>query len=138
MGDGDATVTVRVTLPVLEGSGGATDDALVGAELRRLWVIEQVRLHRVGVARGAVLASSARLSLGLALPIVAAFGLLHGNAHGLEPAAGNGALRYAVGLLLATAALHGAGVLGAMKLSAVPVRIAGGAMAAAMVLAILV
>ena len=44
MDDGDATVTVRVTLPVLEGSGGATDDALVGAELRRLWVIEQVRL----------------------------------------------------------------------------------------------
>ena len=60
MGDGDATVTVRVTLPVLEGSGGATDDALVGAELRRLWVIEQVRLHRVGVARGAVLAGVSR------------------------------------------------------------------------------
>lgn len=87
---------------------------------------------------GALVAASARLSLGLALPVVAAFGLLHGNAHGLELAEGSGALGYAAGFLVATAALHGLGALGALRLSALPVRIAGGAMAAAMVLAILV
>ena len=79
---------------------------------------------------GALVASSARLSLVAALPLVAAFGLLHGNAHGLELADGTGAFGYALGFLAATAALHGAGVVGALRLAALPVRIAGGAMAA--------
>lgn len=86
---------------------------------------------------GALVAASARLSLLAALPLVAVFGLLHGNAHGLELAGGNGAAGYALGCLVATAALLGAGLLGAVRLAAPPVRIAGGAMATVMLAVVL-
>lgn len=117
--------------------GGMALGGVLGMEGIGLPMVEGGILASV-IVLGVLVASAARVSLGLALPIVAAFGVLHGNAHGLELADGNGALGYAAGFLLATAALHGAGVLGALKLSALPVRIAGGAMAAAMVLAVLV
>ncbi len=117
--------------------GGMAVGGVLGMEGIGLPLVEGGILASV-IILGALVASSARLSLGLALPVVAAFGALHGNSHGLELAEGNGALGYAAGFLVATAALHGAGVLGALRLAATPVRIAGGAMAAAMVLAILV
>ncbi|NKC30061.1 HupE/UreJ family protein [Falsiroseomonas selenitidurans] len=86
---------------------------------------------------GALVAGATRLPLRVGLPLVAAFGLLHGNAHGLELAAGTGAPGYALGFLLATAALHGAGLLAARHLALLPVRLAGGAMAAVMLAVIL-
>ena len=90
------------------------------------------------IVLGALVAGAARVSLATALPLVAAFGLLHGNAHGLELAQGQGGLGYALGFLLATAALHGAGLLGALRLAAPSVRIAGGAIAAAALAIVLV
>lgn len=81
---------------------------------------------------GVLVAASARLSLAIAVSLVAVFGLLHGHAHGTE-LGGQGALGYALGFILATAALHGLGVFGARVITnQLFVRVAGGAMAALM------
>jgi predicted HTH domain antitoxin len=48
------TLTVSVELPFPTG-GASADPAALSAELRELWIIEQVRLHRIGVGRGAEL-----------------------------------------------------------------------------------
>ncbi len=48
-----------------------------------------------------------RLPLATAAPLVALFGVLHGHAHGTEGAG----LGFAIGALVATAALHGVGLL---------------------------
>ncbi len=55
---------------------------------------------------GAALAFALRAPLALGLPLVAAMGLAHGAAHGLE---GSGA-GFGLGMLAATAALHGLGL----------------------------
>ena len=111
--------------------GGVLGIAGIGLPMVEAGILASV------IILGTLVAASARLSLLAALPLVAVFGLLHGNAHGLELAEGNGALGYALGFLAATAALHGAGVLGALRLAALPVRIAGGAMAAVMLAVVL-
>ena len=55
------------------------------------------------------MALALRPSLAFALPVVAVFGVMHGHAHGAEgPATGLAA--YAAGFLLATGALHLAGI----------------------------
>ena len=54
----------------------------------------------------AAVALSLRAPLALALPLVAVFGAAHGAAHGME---GSG-LGFGAGFLIATAALHGAGL----------------------------
>jgi len=81
---------------------------------------------------GALVGAAGRLPASLALPMVAAFGLRHGHAHGTE--AVGGAFGYEAGFLLATAALHGAGLLlaagAAQRGQQVALRIAGGASAA--------
>lgn len=81
---------------------------------------------------GALVAAAARFPLVVAVPLVAVFGLLHGHAHGTEMV-GQGALGYAAGFILATAALHGLGLFGARAITnQLIVRVAGGAMAALM------
>jgi urease accessory protein len=81
------------------------------------------------VVLGGLVALLARVPLGVAVAIGAGFGLLHGHAHGTEMV--GGALGYATGVLLATAALHGAGLLvgraaGGAGMTLVP-RLAGAA-----------
>ncbi|MFT4014985.1 MAG: HupE/UreJ family protein [Paracoccus sp. (in: a-proteobacteria)] len=61
------------------------------------------------VVLGLAVALALRPSLGLALPMVAAFGVMHGHAHGAEGPAG-GLAAYAAGFVLATGALHLAGI----------------------------
>lgn len=51
-------ITVTVELP--RGHVVATDATALGAELRALWAVEQVRLKRVGVGKGAELAGLPR------------------------------------------------------------------------------
>lgn len=80
------------------------------------------------VVLGALACVTARLPLAIGAPLVALFGLLHGHAHGTEMA--GGALAYGFGMLVATAALHGIGLLlasGAGDARRVAVRVAGGA-----------
>ncbi|HEY7607942.1 MAG TPA: HupE/UreJ family protein [Alphaproteobacteria bacterium] len=65
---------------------------------------------------GAVVAAAARPPLWIAAPLVGAFALFHGLAHGSElPAAANAAA-YAAGFVAATALLQGAGLTLALAL----------------------
>jgi len=57
---------------------------------------------------GVLAALAVRVPLGMAAPLVGLAGLLHGHAHGVE--AGALEVTYALGALVATAALHGAGL----------------------------
>jgi urease accessory protein len=61
------------------------------------------------IALGAAILAAARPPLVPALAALALFGLAHGQAHGLEAPALGGPL-YALGFLVATAALHGLGL----------------------------
>lgn len=81
---------------------------------------------------GLVVAVAARPPLRAAMVVTAGFALFHGFAHGAEM--GDAAMSaYAAGMLLATALLHGAGLIGAMlsQQVATPVltRAAGAAVA---------
>lgn len=59
---------------------------------------------------GGLVALAVRLPVGGLVALGAAFGLVHGAAHGVETG-GAGILGFAAGMLVATALLHGAGVL---------------------------
>lgn len=60
------TLTVSVELPV--GAGAiAPDSQAIGQELRRLWIIEQVRAKRIGVGKGAELSGMPRAAFMQAL-----------------------------------------------------------------------
>jgi predicted HTH domain antitoxin len=47
-------------LPWSATGDAAPDPAVVGEELRLLWMVEQVRLHRIGVGKAAELAGMPR------------------------------------------------------------------------------
>lgn len=83
------------------------------------------------VVLGALIGAAGRLPAAFALPMVAAFGLLHGHAHGTE--AVGGAFGYEAGFLIATALLHGAGLLlaagAAQGQGRIALRVAGGSAA---------
>lgn len=94
------------------------------------------------VVLGALVASSAKFRLDASAALVAAFALFHGYAHGTEIAPGANGYAYGAGFVLATAALHAAGIgagllLTAATKKAAAVRIGGGAVAAAGVAMIL-
>ncbi len=80
---------------------------------------------------GLLIALAVRLPLAAALPLVGLFALFHGAAHGDEMPPDASGLTYAAGFLLATAALHAAGIglgLGFNRLADAPlVRFAGAA-----------
>lgn len=99
---------------------------ILGAAGVQLPAVEPMILAS-SVILGLAVALALRPSLGVALPVVAAFGVMHGHAHGAEgPASGLAA--YAAGFLLATGALHLAGIgLGRLGVT----RILGGLTAAA-------
>lgn len=85
---------------------------------------------------GALIAAAARFPLVVGMLVTGAFALFHGHSHGTEiPAAASG-LFYSFGFLLATAALHAAGIAGASALArrepnAAYVRLAGASIALA-------
>lgn len=59
---------------------------------------------------GVLVALASRLPLVASMALVGVFALFHGYAHGAEMAAEASALWYSLGFMLATAALHGAGI----------------------------
>jgi predicted HTH domain antitoxin len=63
------TLTVSVELPLSAGEGASPDPTVVGDELRLLWIIEQVRLQRIGVGKGAELAGLPRAAFMQALGV---------------------------------------------------------------------
>ncbi|BBE72781.1 HupE/UreJ family protein [Oharaeibacter diazotrophicus] len=74
---------------------------------------------------GAVIAADRGLALPAVVGLVAAAGLVHGNAHGLEIPSAAAGLTYMTGALLASAALHGAGALAALRLRAAGLVVRG-------------
>ncbi len=80
--------------------------------------VEQGILASV-MALGLLVAFAVRAPLAVGAMVIGAAGLLHGFAHGAEAPLTGGGENYALGFVLATAALHGAGVfatLGALRL----------------------
>ncbi|WP_237212974.1 HupE/UreJ family protein [Falsiroseomonas oryziterrae] len=76
------------------------------------------------IVLGSLVASAVPMALGLAVPLVTGFGLVHGHAHGME--ASTGGLSFVVGFVFSTLRLHATGLL----LAATPhrcraVRLAG-------------
>ena len=67
---------------------------------------------------GAMVALRARVPAAAACILVAGFGLFHGFAHGMEAPADASGLSYMTGFVLATALLHGIGVLAGLRLGA--------------------
>lgn len=65
---------------------------------------------------GLCVAFALRLHANLAMALIGVFALFHGHAHGMEIAHLDAPYAYAGGLLLATALLHGAGLLGGLAL----------------------
>lgn len=82
------------------------------------------------MALGLAAALALRPGLALALPVVAAFGLFHGQAHGAEAPEAGLAL-YALGFAATSAALHGAGLVLGLRLRPALVRGLGAATALA-------
>ena len=88
------------------------------------------------VVLGAALMLALRPALPLAVAAVALFGAAHGAAHGAE-GPGSGLVPYALGFVLSTAALHGAGLALARRVAPVVARVlGGGALVAGMALAL--
>ena len=94
-------------------------------------MVEPVILASV-IAFGAAAALALRVDLWVAVGAVALFGLAHGNAHGSELGVA-GALPFAAGFVVATAALHAAGAGIGLALARLPMaaRALGGAAALA-------
>lgn len=84
---------------------------------------------------GAVIAAAYRAPVWLACALVGVFGLFHGYAHGQELPTASDPVAYGLGFVLATGALHGAGILvGLLNRRAegrTATRLLGGAIAAA-------
>jgi len=81
---------------------------------------------------GVLIAAAIRLPLAASLALVASFALFHGYAHGAEMPPDASGLRYALGFMLTTAALHLSGIGMARWLdgTAHRMRLAGAAIAA--------
>jgi urease accessory protein len=62
------------------------------------------------IVLGSVVAFEVRPSLAVAALIVGAFAIFHGHAHGTELPAGQSALLYSIGFVVATGALHAVGI----------------------------
>ena len=69
------------------------------------------------VVLGCLLAFRLQLTTVMAMAIAGGFALFHGYAHGAEMAHGASGLAYGLGFVLATALLHGAGILAGMGLA---------------------
>lgn len=83
------------------------------------------------VVVGAALAFTRRAPLGVAAALLATFGTFHGFAHGAESAAASLLTTYGLGLLTATAALHGLGLLAGRCTSSLAMRMTGAAIGSA-------
>lgn len=101
---GRARWVLPLTFVAVMGVGGALGTAGVRFPLVEAGIASSV------VALGLLIACAARWPMAISAPLVGAFALLHGHAHGTElPAAASGSA-YAAGFVTATAMLHGAGL----------------------------
>jgi urease accessory protein len=90
--------------------GGALGMAGLGLPLVEIGITLSI------VVIGALVAFRLKLPTVLAMTIVGVFAIFHGHAHGTEMAPGASGLGYGIGFVVATALLHGAGILAGMGL----------------------
>jgi urease accessory protein len=93
-----------VTFPIVMAFGGFL--GLIGIPLAGV----EIGIALSGVLLGAMVLFELRAPLYLAAALVGVFGLYHGHAHGAELPPGEDGLLYSLGFVLATGALHAAGI----------------------------
>jgi urease accessory protein len=93
-----------VTFPLVMAFGGFL--GLVGVHLPG----SEIAIAMSGVCLGAAVLTELKPPLWAAGVLVGVFGLFHGYAHGSELPPGENALLYSLGFVLATGALHAAGI----------------------------
>jgi urease accessory protein len=118
---GRALIAYPVTFLAAMLAGG-----LIGVGGAELPVVEPAILASV-IVLGALVALAFRVPMAVSVAGLALFGLAHGYAHGVE---GPGSTGYALGFVIATAALHGLGIALA-RLGIPATRALGGAVAVA-------
>ncbi len=93
-----------VTFPMVMAFGGFL--GLIGIPLPGV----EIGIALSGVLLGAMVLLEVKAPLYVAAALVGVFGLYHGHAHGAELPPGENGLLYSLGFVLATGALHAAGI----------------------------
>jgi urease accessory protein len=93
-----------VTFPMMMAFGGML--GLMGIPVPGI----EVGIAISAVVLGGLILREARLPLTGALLVVAFFAIFHGHAHGTELAAGQNAMLYSLGFVIATGTLHAVGI----------------------------
>jgi urease accessory protein len=93
-----------VAFPMLMAVGGML--GLIGVPLPGV----EVGIALSAVVLGALVLGRVRLPLAAAVVVVALFAVFHGHAHGTELQAGQNAMLYSLGFVIATGLLHGVGI----------------------------
>lgn len=113
-----------VVFPMLMAIGGML--GLIGMPLPGV----EIGIALSAVVLGALVLGRIRLPLAAAVVIVGFFAVFHGHAHGTELPAGQNALLYSLGFVMATGLLHAVGItIGLMQrwnLGGQVLRVAGG------------
>ena len=122
-----AIYLLPVVFPLVMAFGGAL--GILGVPLPHV----EIGIAVSAVVLGAMVALAARPHLAVAAALVGAFAIFHGYAHGAELPAGADPVAYSVGFVVATGALHLAGIafglLARWPAGRLAVRTAGGAIA---------
>lgn len=110
--------------------GGLMGVAALGLPFVEIGIVGSV------IVLGAVIAAGRQLPVALAMTLVGGLALFHGHAHGTEMPVTASGLEYGIGFMIATAALHAAGILSVITLRAaaahaapLALRAGGGAIA---------
>ena len=93
-----------VTFPMMMAFGGML--GLMGTPLPGV----EAAIAVSAVVLGALIVGQVRLPIVAAMLVVAFFAVFHGHAHGTELQAGQNAMLYSLGFVVATGALHAAGI----------------------------
>ncbi|WP_295884568.1 HupE/UreJ family protein [uncultured Thiohalocapsa sp.] len=93
-----------VAFPIMMAFGGLL--GLSGVELPAV----EVAIALSAVILGALILGAIRVPLAAALLLVGFFAVFHGHAHGTEMTAGQSAILYSIGFVIATGLLHAAGI----------------------------
>ncbi len=93
-----------VTFPIVMAFGGML--GLIGVRLPGV----EVGIALSALLLGAAVLTEARPPLAAAAALVGVFAIFHGHAHGTELAAGESAVLYSMGFVIATGCLHATGI----------------------------
>lgn len=93
-----------IAFPVAMAAGGML--GLLGIPLPAV----EIGIAVSSVVLGLLILGNVRMGLAFAIPLVMAFALFHGHAHGTELSPGANAVLYSLGFVIATGLLHALGI----------------------------